>query len=292
MLLHRLLTAAVGIPAALVVVYFGGWQLGIFVAMLAVLGLRELYRLAAVSRPDDPAGSARVPGWICWSGYALAPTAVSAALVWPELPVASLLAALGVLGAALLSLIWRSAARGPLPGSAGASVAIVGSLLLPGLLVYLIHLRWLGHDDHIAVAGMTIPQGAGWLGLVVAVCWTADTCAYAVGKTIGAHKLWPSVSPGKTVEGAVGGLVGAMLLTVGLGGGLGLAITEAATLGLLLGVSGQLGDLAESRLKRWAGVKDSGAILPGHGGVLDRFDSLLVNAPLAYYYLRFIAGIA
>jgi phosphatidate cytidylyltransferase len=135
-----------------------------------------------------------------------------------------------------------------------------------------------------------VPYGAGWLALVVAACWAADTAAYAVGKTLGRHKLCPSISPGKTVEGAVGGLIGAMLLTFLLGQWLGLPTGHALALGALLGVAGQLGDLAESKLKRWAGVKDSGSILPGHGGVLDRFDSLLVNAPLAYYYLRFIAG--
>jgi phosphatidate cytidylyltransferase len=291
MLLHRLLTAAVGIPVALAVIYSGGWQLGIFVAALAVLGLRELYRLVAAAHREDPPGSARLPGWICWPGYALAPAAVSAALVWPQLPVAALLIAVGVAGTVLLSLIRRFTGSGPSPGSAGLRVAIVGSLLLPGLLAHLIHLRWLGHDARVAVAGMAIPQGAGWLALVVAACWAADTCAYAVGKSLGAHKLWPSVSPGKTVEGAIGGLVGAVLLTVGMGRWLGLAIADGAVLGLLLGISGQLGDLAESKLKRWAGVKDSGAILPGHGGVLDRFDSLLLNAPLAYYYLRFAAGI-
>lgn len=141
------------------------------------------------------------------------------------------------------------------------------------------------------LVGVSVPQGAGWLALAVAACWTTDSAALVVGKTLGSHKLWPSVSPGKTIEGSVGGLLGSVLVTLWLGRWLGLSTGHALALGCALGIVGQLGDLAESKLKRWAGVKDSGSILPGHGGMLDHFDSLLANGPFAYYYLRLFAGI-
>lgn len=116
----------------------------------------------------------------------------------------------------------------------------------------------------------------------------ADTGAYYTGRLIGKHKLAPRVSPGKTIEGAVGGLIAAI--------GAGplsrllffqeIPIVHALLLGALIGVIGPIGDLAESMLKRGAGVKDSGTLLPGHGGVLDRVDSILFCAPLLYYYSR------
>jgi len=130
------------------------------------------------------------------------------------------------------------------------------------------------------------PPGACWLFLVFAACWAGDSAAYAVGRTWGHRKLWPTVSPGKTVEGALAGLLASIVIVAVLAWVFGVALYFGLALGVLMGVGGQLGDLAESKLKRWAGVKDSGSLLPGHGGVLDRFDSLLVNAPLAYFFLR------
>jgi phosphatidate cytidylyltransferase len=128
----------------------------------------------------------------------------------------------------------------------------------------------------------------------ILIVWSCDTGAFLVGMSLGRHKLLPQVSPGKSIEGAAAGFLcaigaafwgrawfahfpdGAPLLTVG----------QAVVFGCLLGVAGQLGDLVESLLKRDARVKDASSTIPGHGGVLDRFDSLLFSAPVAYYYLR------
>lgn len=148
----------------------------------------------------------------------------------------------------------------------------------------------LAHVFYIAIpfallpmlAAMGFKTFAGFMFLL----WAGDTGAYLVGKSIGRTKLMPAVSPGKTMEGAVGGLVAALLVAVWLGswtGSLGLAAWMA--MAVIITVTSLLGDLLESALKRAAGVKDSGTILPGHGGMLDRFDGLLLAAPAAMLFL-------
>ena len=120
--------------------------------------------------------------------------------------------------------------------------------------------------------------------------FAADTGAFFVGKLLGRHRMAPTVSPGKTWEGFVGGLVCAVGASVGLSSLLGLpvSILGQLILGLLLGLTAALGDLAESFMKRRAGVKDSGVIVPGHGGILDRMDSLLVTLPVTFYVAAYI----
>src|SRR5437899_1527210 len=140
---------------------------------------------------------------------------------------------------------------------------------------------------------LIVVKAPGWMFNTLGVTWVGETAAYVVGSTVGRHKLAPVISPKKSVEGALaqvvasiatGAAVGAWLLpTCGAGVWLGA--------GALLGVVGQFGDLAESAIKRSAGAKDTGALIPGHGGVLDRIDSLLFNLPAFYYFSR-LAGCA
>jgi phosphatidate cytidylyltransferase len=122
--------------------------------------------------------------------------------------------------------------------------------------------------------------------LLLAIVMVSDTAAYLVGNAIGTRKLAPSISPGKSVEGAVGGLLGGVAgaLAVWAAGLPGVPAWHAGLLGFVVAILGILGDLLESLLKRWAGVKDSGRLFPGHGGMLDRLDSLLFGAPVVYYY--------
>lgn len=132
-------------------------------------------------------------------------------------------------------------------------------------------------------------NGGRWMLLLFTVIWANDTFAMFIGKILGRHKLSPTISPAKTVEGAVGGLVGgavgALLYNYFLSMGLGLG--SALLLAVVIGVVGVFGDLFESVIKRAAGEKDSGTIIPGHGGMLDRVDSLVFAIPLFYYYLTF-----
>ena len=145
------------------------------------------------------------------------------------------------------------------------------------------------HDVSARSQHSTMPHlGAKLLTMFFAMVMMTDTGAYYTGRSIGRHKLAPRISPGKTIEGAVGGFITAIIT-----GPLcrliffpEIPILHAVLLGAAIGIVGQVGDLAESMLKRGADVKDSGTLLPGHGGMLDRVDSILFCAPLLYYYAR------
>ncbi|MCE2400791.1 phosphatidate cytidylyltransferase [Candidatus Poribacteria bacterium] len=124
--------------------------------------------------------------------------------------------------------------------------------------------------------------------LLIGTIWCSDTGAYLIGRAVGKHKLSTPISPRKTVEGTIAGLVVGTLISIGFGAiflSETLSLANAAFIGLLLSILGQLGDLSVSLMKRTAGVKDSGDFIPGHGGFLDRCDSLIFSAPILYYYL-------
>ncbi|NLY88136.1 MAG: phosphatidate cytidylyltransferase [Firmicutes bacterium] len=140
----------------------------------------------------------------------------------------------------------------------------------------------------VMIRAFSPPLGTEVLLLVLASVWLNDTGAYFTGLWLGRKKLAPNISPGKTVEGAVGGILAGTAGSLLFGALIGLPFLWLLFVTPVLCVLGQLGDLFESLLKRGAGVKDSGNLLPGHGGILDRFDSLLFVLPLAYYLLRFL----
>jgi phosphatidate cytidylyltransferase len=198
----------------------------------------------------------------------------------------------GVLGAT----IWRRGVAGrPLTA---ASVTIFGAVYTGGTLSFGYALRY--HPYAFAdaqVFSWSVPSGALLVMLPLLVTWASDIGAYAVGRTIGKHKLMPSVSPGKTIEGAVGGLFGSVVVAWAFGN---QVLRPAAQLGfkwypwglilfgIVVSVAAQIGDLAESLLKREADVKDSSRIIPGHGGVLDRLDSLFFVLPVSYLLIGWL----
>ena len=130
-------------------------------------------------------------------------------------------------------------------------------------------------------------MAAQWTALAMVGTWIADSGAYVFGKTLGKHKLAPALSPNKTVEGYVGGVIAGTLLTVAIGYFLDLPLAVTVVLGLLVSVVSPAGDLGVSMLKRSVGVKDSGNLLPGHGGALDRIDSLIWSVALAYFLVLY-----
>jgi len=284
MLRQRLLTAGLGIPVGLLLIWLGGWYLAGAVALLAIGGLRELYRLMkARDRLAYP-----------WLGYPLAIALVVAAATSSSQslgPVLLKLEPILLAAAMMIGGAWvLSSSRA---GAASRLFAtLVAHMCVPQLLSYVLRLRALG-GPLVELPGSAVAVSAGfcWLVALMLAVWGMDTAAYAVGKAVGRHKLCPKISPGKTIEGAIGGLLAAIALMAGLGHWLGLPLAHGLILGAGVGVAGQIGDLFESLLKRRAGVKDSGSLLPGHGGVLDRFDSLLFAAPLAYFYLSFALGV-
>ena len=141
-------------------------------------------------------------------------------------------------------------------------------------------------SDHFSTA--MVEPARFFVFLLIFSTWASDTAAFAVGKMMGKVKLCPSISPGKTREGAIGGFVGTLIVAVVFSLIFQFSILHALALGIIIGIMAPLGDLAESILKRVSGVKDSGNIIPGHGGVLDRFDSLLFAAPAMYVYLMLV----
>ncbi len=193
------------------------------------------------------------------------------------LPIAERIAFTAVLLGVLLAALWRP--RDERITWEPAAVTVFGICYVNWLLGYGFWLR-------------DLEAGADWVLLLVGVTWMGETAAYVVGSTLGRTKLAPVISPRKTVEGALAQLVVSVLAALVAQAWFftELRLGQAAVVGLLLGVVGQLGDLVESLLKRSCCAKDTGALIPGHGGLLDRLDSLLVSAPVLYYYARFIAS--
>ena len=150
-------------------------------------------------------------------------------------------------------------------------------------LLGVVYVNWLlGY----AILLHALPTGAALVLFLVGVTWIGETAAYLVGSMAGRRRLAPVISPGKTVEGAVAQVMASVVAAALLGAWLlpGCTVSWALAAGLLLGVVGQVGDLAESAIKRSVSLKDTGALIPGHGGILDRIDSLLFNAPALYFY--------
>jgi phosphatidate cytidylyltransferase len=270
---RRIIFAVIAAPASVAIVYFGDWILAIVLSCLAALGAWEFFRMARETgaTPIEPAGIALA---------ALLPIAVHAERL--GVYTLSLTAVIAMILVLFASAIWL---RGP-SGKPLSSVAVTSfGILYAGLLSYVYAVRY--HDYAVgAVAGTAL------VFLPILLTWSTDIGAYVFGRTFGKKKLIPSVSPGKTVEGAVGGLgltIVVCLLYVRFVlmpyAQLGLTIQGAVLFAIVVSVAAQTGDLAESLLKREAGVKDSSRILPGHGGILDRFDSLLFVMPIAFLLL-------
>ena len=267
----------VGLLPALV----GGPVFALLMAVLCIIAYREYAALAAGVTP---------PASIPPTGYAAVAALAAAGLFDERATIAVSVAALAV-GIPLVAAFLRVDAS---DAFAGWSLAAAGSLYLGLPAFAAIALRhaegsvdapWLRDvADAAAIGWPSLPRGLAWLLVVLLCTWLGDTAAYLVGRTVGRRPLIPRVSPNKTVEGAVGGLVGAALtgaLAVRLFG-LDLPVGVGLSLGAVIGVVGQLGDLAESLLKRQAGVKDSGNLIPGHGGMLDRIDALLFSFALGW----------
>jgi phosphatidate cytidylyltransferase len=276
----RVAVAAVGIPIVLGAVYLGGWVLGALLAAVAALASLEFYRMAERKgvRPLSRWGSSVAAAWVL--------LAASQPEAGPVLVAFSGLLVLFVLITAA-AVIWLRGVEGqPLLCFA---VTVLGVLYTGGLLSYGLYLR---HMPGTTGAW----HGAALLFAPILLTWASDTFAYFVGRAWGKRKLIPQVSPGKTVEGAIGALLGAAAVAALYSMVLAQFPTyvlhpfTAVIFGLLISVAAQTGDLAESLLKRDAGVKDSGTLLPGHGGALDRFDSLLFTLPLAYLFFLLLGA--
>jgi phosphatidate cytidylyltransferase len=257
----RVLVALAGIPIGLAAVILGGWfMLGLSV-ILTVLGMHEYYSLVRPYRPN------------LLVGY-LAALAVVTGAFFLGLP--GVLAGLAV--SALLTFFWA------LGGQLGAH--LVGRMAVTHLGIL-----WVAVGFAYVVLLRSLEHGMALTIMVLACTILNDTFAYFVGRAVGKHPMAPRISPKKSLEGAVGGLVGSVVaaLVVTMYAPW-LSVRDAVILGLVIGVVGQWGDLFESAVKRDFGVKDSGRILAGHGGILDRFDSLLFAGLVSYWAAVLLLG--
>jgi phosphatidate cytidylyltransferase len=261
MLRSRLLVAAIGLPIGLAAVILGGYFMLGLAAIVTVIGLHEYYTILRPYRPNLLVGYISAMAVVVGS-YFLGPQGLLA----------------GLAALMILTFFWS------LFGELGAhlvgrlAMTAFGVLWIAGGFSYVLLLRGLKHGMALAI-------------MLLACTILNDTFAYFVGRAIGRHKMAPLISPSKTIEGAAGGIVGSVVaaLLVRIYSDW-MPTRDAIILGLIIGTVGQWGDLFESAFKRDFRVKDSGRILAGHGGVLDRFDSLLFAGLVGYWAAVWLLG--
>lgn len=251
----RILTATFGIPVIILLVYLGGWSLVVGVGVLTAIGVLEIHRMF------HSRGIVFYP-WlaIAWIWAIL----LALGFGW------SLMSVL-VLGVAIVAIV--ALLSSPQESLQGAVTTTWVALYVGLFFAFLPLIRDMAGGQLLAYT-------------FFAVIWATDTMAFFVGRQFGRHKLMPGISPGKTWEGTIGGTISGTLVAMGAFHLLHDSLFDGVIFGLTISIMGQIGDLLESAIKRYSGVKDSGALLPGHGGVLDRFDSSLLTLPIAYYLLR------
>ena len=253
----RIVVAVAALPVVLGLVWLGGWWLFALVAVAGLVALHEFYGMARPLRPLVPAGYAA--GILALAGARVG------GLDW-------MLA--GFLAVFVLAFVFNAVAETRAPATVAVSATVLG-------------VAWVGFGLGHLILLRDIPRHAQLVCFVVLLAvFAADTVAYFVGRLIGRHKLAPVLSPGKTWEGFVAGSAAAVFVTfVGLYQDRlhFIVVWQAVVLGIVIALSEAIGDLFESALKRDMQVKDTGRLLAGHGGVLDRIDSLLFAIPAAYY---------
>ncbi len=260
MLRQRIATAVIGVPLLVAVVVVGGPLMAGVAALLLAVATGEVYRAMGILRTPGAA-----------IGVALAAAlavAASAGEGWPQ----------GALTATIIvPLLW------PVFASRFDTALRDWAYVTGGAL----YIGWLG--AHLVLV-RELPDGRDWLFVGLFAIFATDTGAYFIGRTFGRRKMAPRLSPGKTWEGAAGGYVSGFAAVVALTYAFDLdaRLWQIAGLAAVVPVAAELGDLAESALKRATGVKDMGTVLPGHGGLADRLDSILFAIPVLYYWVRWV----
>lgn len=255
-LVSRILVAAVLLPVVLLLIWAGGWWMIGLAVVAGMVALHELYVMTRNLRP------------VLLAGYAGTLATLIGAAWGPEWALAGFFSTLP------LAFLFKAAA-GAMPSAASVSVTVLGSAWIGLGLAFLVLLRELPEHGFLTV-----------LTVVLAV-FASDTMAFAAGRVLGRHKMAPLTSPGKTWEGFVAGTIAAVLVPFfAFYDEDFLTVPESLALGALIAVAGPVGDLFESAVKRDSGVKDSGRILLGHGGMLDRLDAFLFTGVAAYYLLK------
>lgn len=263
MLRQRVITASIILPLTIGLLVAGGWWFRIFVTVVLSLAALEYVQLMQTTERK------------IWAPLCLASVLLFMAdAAWPSLQLVSP----GLALLFLAGLVWaiNQYAKGKTDPAGSWSLTLAGGLYLGIMGSNLDKLR-------------SMPDGLWWSLVAYGCVWLADCAAYFCGRAWGRHKLAPRVSPGKTWEGSIAGLVAGAIAGALLAGIFDLDAWLGFGLGILIAVISPIGDLGISMMKRQMGVKDSGRLLPGHGGILDRTDSLLVTATIAYYFVIYLA---
>jgi len=270
-IIKRAPVTVIGIPALLGLTLYTYDVFMVFFTVAGLLILSEAYRMA---RPNGTEPNV-------WMGYLIYLALVADQLLGTGSNLDSIL-----IVSILLLMTWEMFRKKP-HVMENIAITLFGGVFIGIAISFFILLQQLGYSGQGGHLG-----GYAVLTVFIGV-WTCDTLAYFVGSAIGKHKIFPRVSPNKSWEGSIAGLVGsfiALVLIVKAGWLPGLDYVDALFLGLITGVAGQVGDFAESLVKRDVGVKDSSNLLPGHGGAWDRLDSILFAAPLSYLYMTMVVG--
>jgi len=252
--MKRVLTAVIGIPIVIAItLHAPHWLFALVVALAAGQCFRELLNFSSTRLGTRPGG---------WT--AVAGAAVTASFVGEAAWVMTILTAAFIF--TIVVMTFEGSLESLIPTAGIVALGMVYCCVLLGFLVWL--------PPHVVL-------------VLMGTIFAGDAAAYYGGRALGRHKLAPTISPNKTVEGSIFGLAGSVLAGVGLGSSLlGAPVTLLAVASFTAGIAGQLGDLTESALKRSAGVKDSSSLLPGHGGMLDRLDSMMFAAPVFFWFFH------
>ncbi|HEX9059972.1 MAG TPA: phosphatidate cytidylyltransferase [Clostridia bacterium] len=271
MLKIRVISSIIGIAILMLVIYLGNIPLGISITLLSIVGINELYS----SFSKGGVNPVRIIGYIsCIPVMALSISGeykrVTSFLGLLKSVNAIALFVYILLAALLIITVLMHGKR----NLYDISATMFGILYVPFLFSFIVLVRNMGNGIH-------------YIWLIFIGAFATDTAAYFTGKTFGKTKFLPKVSPNKSIEGAFGGIVGCVVATLIYGYFIGgMPLYHFAILGVLNGIVSQAGDWSASSIKRYMNIKDYGSIMPGHGGVLDRFDSILFVAPLVYFYLE------
>jgi len=291
----RIIVSLVGIPLAIFIIFSGGWLFAISIIIISSIGLWEFFGFAEKKGVKTYTRFGIISNILLMAliFYLLQLSQTETFAFWLFISIAVMIVILLILLIALFS---------SKPNSLLNAITTLGGIIYVSFtFMFLIILREFGNVGQIISRTpsdiqifLTGKEANFFLSILISI-WICDSAAYFTGKSIGKHKLFPSVSPKKTWEGAIGGFIFAVISFI-IAANLsilidGFPLQHSIVIGIIIGIFGQTGDLAQSKLKRDAGVKDSSAIIPGHGGILDRFDSIMFVVPIVVIYLIIISTV-
>ena len=266
-MLTRIISAIVGVPLIALFLTVRGNYLYMFVGVLSLIGMYEYYKAIKATGVKT----------INYIGFVFCIAFYVLQLIYPGVEMFSDMLAIMLLTLFTYEIFTRKS------GVNGIVHTAFGFVYVTFLMSHIVLI------NNLENAAVLI-----WLPFLTA--WFTDSAAYFVGISIGKHKIVPAISPKKSLEGFVGGIIGSSVLTtlfgvIIAGYGYDIALVHFIIIGLVCGFASEIGDLASSYIKRFANIKDFGKLIPGHGGILDRFDSILFTAPIVYYYFIFVQNI-